>query len=98
MRIKIILAVLAVAIIQFALALLTLYKGLLLFHGPTTWSEHFWASAIPVMLFPASMLLHTQITFSAVLMTMMIALNSLIWGGVLVALWVGIRKRYRNAD
>jgi hypothetical protein len=79
------------AIAHGALTLLAISQGLIIFHGPSTASEKFWAGAMDVLLSPAVLFLDL-VRDSGWELVLVIG-NSLLWGAVLTFLVTRFWKR-----
>lgn len=87
---KVIITILLLSIIHFCLTMLALANGFIIFRGPSTANEIFWASLMNVLLFPANILpLGSGTQWEQ---TLAIVLNSFIWGMVFTALYLGLKK------
>ena len=94
MWVKYIKFMLVFAAIHFALSILAIVKGFIIFHGPSTPSEIFWQGAMAVLLFPVNFLFQTSGTLWA--QTIAIFLNSLLWGSAFAVLYFAILERKRQ--
>ncbi|HUI09661.1 MAG TPA: hypothetical protein VL221_04985 [Bacteroidota bacterium] len=77
--------------LHFALSLLAIYNGFIIFRSAETPWEVFWETAMEVFLFPADVLVRTVTDQWG--QTLIIIANSLFWGCVIVGLIFAWRKR-----
>jgi hypothetical protein len=87
---------LLVAVFAVGHGLLTLFaisQGLIIFRGPSTASEKFWAGAMDVLLFPG--VLFIEAVRNNGWQVVLVVANSLLWGAVLTFLVTRLRKKWR---
>lgn len=86
--------ILLFAALHFGVLVLALYNGLVIWTGPTTPWEIFWAHALEVLLFPLD--LFRWPPMSTWVQTVFFSLNSLVWGTVFAFLFTWIEKSRRR--
>jgi hypothetical protein len=91
MRMRRIIVILLFAVIHFGLLALAIWQGLVIFRTPSTPSEIFWDHTMQVLLFPASLL--TGIVTGKLWQTIVMVLNSLLWGLAFGSLYLRMRSR-----
>ncbi|HWW01360.1 MAG TPA: hypothetical protein VNZ64_16810 [Candidatus Acidoferrum sp.] len=82
--------ILLFAVIHFGLMVLAIYNGFVIFRGPSTPSEIFWDRAMQVLLFPGSLLI--RIVSDKLGQSVLMVLNSLLWGAIFGSIYVKLRK------
>lgn len=91
---RIIIFTLVFSIIHFISSMITIYNGFIIFHGPSTPSEIFWACAMSVMIFPANIIFEGSA--SELVQTIAIILNSLFWGAFIAGIYLLLQKRFKS--
>jgi hypothetical protein len=79
---------------HFGLTMLAIFKGFIIFRGPSSASEIFWANAMLVLLFTSDLL--NGIVLDTWSQTFLMLLNSLLWGTALTFLFLWWRKPARD--
>ena len=90
MRVRYIVIILLFALVHFGMLALAIRNGFIIFRGPSTPSEIFWDRAMQVLLFPGSLLIRT--VTDKVAQSVVMVLNSLLWGTIFGFVYVKLRK------
>jgi hypothetical protein len=93
-RVRTLLLVAGCAIAHGVLTLVAISQGLIIFRGPSTASEKFWAALMDVLLFPGTLFL--GVIRANVWQVVLAVANSLVWGIVLAGVYLQVRRKYRR--
>ena len=92
MRVRFLVAVLLVALLHFGVLAFAFWRGFVIFRGPTTGSEIFWDHVVRGLLFPTNLLL--PMVRAWWVQSVLMVLNSLLWGFVGGSVYVRLRKSH----
>jgi hypothetical protein len=89
---RLILFTIIFVVIHFSFSIISIFNGFVIFNGPSTTSENIWSEIMNILLFPMNVILSNVNTSNQLLQTLLILINSFIWGIVFGMIYYWLTK------